>query len=122
MIAKIKQKLSESAAARWTVLVLVSLTMLTGYIVSDVMSPLKTMLEQQAGWSSSDYSTYLFGYGIFNLFLFMLIFGGMMLDRLGPRITGVIATVLMICGSTGRCRRISRARWFSASRRRCSGR
>jgi nitrate/nitrite transporter NarK len=99
MVSKIKQKLSESPAARWTVLALVSLTMLTGYIVSDVMSPLKTMLEQQAGWSSSDFSVYLFGYGIFNLFAFMLIFGGMMLDRLGPRITGVVATVLMLAGT-----------------------
>jgi predicted MFS family arabinose efflux permease len=96
---KIKQRLNESAAARWTVLILVSLTMLTGYIVSDVMSPLKTMLEQQAGWSSSDFSIYLFGYGIFNLFAFMLIFGGMMLDRLGPRLTGVIATILMLVGT-----------------------
>jgi nitrate/nitrite transporter NarK len=99
MVQKIKQKLAESPAARWAVLILVSLTMLTGYIVSDVMSPLKTMLEQQAGWDSTDYTTYLFGYGIFNVFLFMLIFGGMMLDRLGPRITGVIATVLMLAGT-----------------------
>jgi nitrate/nitrite transporter NarK len=99
MVSTIRKKLSESPAARWTVLALVSLTMLTGYIVSDVMSPLKTMLEQQAGWSSSDFSIYLFGYGIFNLFAFMLIFGGMMLDRLGPRITGVVATVLMLAGT-----------------------
>lgn len=96
---KIKTLLKDSPAARWTILALVSLTMLTGYIVSDVMSPLKTMLEQQAGWSSSDFSTYLFGYGIFNLFAFMLIFGGMMLDRLGPRITGIVATVLMLSGT-----------------------
>ena len=99
MVQTIRKKLSESPAARWTVLILVSLTMLTGYIATDIMSPLKTMLEQQAGWSSSDYTTYLFGYGIFNVFLLMLIFGGMMLDRLGPRVTGVIATVLMLAGT-----------------------
>jgi len=99
MTEKIRKKLSESPAARWTILILVSLTMLTGYIVSDVMSPLKTMLEQQAGWDSTDYTTYLFGYGIFNVFAFMLIFGGMMLDRLGPRTTGVVATVLMLAGT-----------------------
>ncbi len=99
MVEKLRKKLSDSPAARWTVLILVSFTMLTGYIVSDVMSPLKTMLEQQQGWSSSDYGAYLFGYGIFNIFLFMLIFGGMMLDKLGPRITGVIATVLMLAGT-----------------------
>jgi nitrate/nitrite transporter NarK len=99
MTENLTRKISESPAARWTVLALVSLTMLTGYIATDIMSPLKTMLEQQAGWSSSDYSTYLFGYGIFNVFAFMLIFGGMMLDRLGPRVMGVIATVLMLAGT-----------------------
>lgn len=99
MVEKLRRKIGGSAAARWTVLVLVSFTMLTGYIVSDVMSPLKTMLEQQMGWTSSDFGIYLMGYGLFNLFLFMLIFGGMMLDKLGPRITGIIAAVLMLIGT-----------------------
>jgi nitrate/nitrite transporter NarK len=73
--------------------------MLTGYIISDVMSPLKTMLEQQMGWSSSDYGMFNFGYGIFNVFLFMLIIAGLMLDKLGARITGIVAVVIMIIGT-----------------------
>jgi nitrate/nitrite transporter NarK len=36
---------------------------------------------------------------MFNVFLLMLVIGGMLLDRLGPRITGVLATVLMIIGT-----------------------
>ena len=99
MVEKLRRKLSESPAARWTALILVSFTMLTGYIVSDVMSPLKTMLEQQNGWSSSDFGWFNFGYGMFNVFLLMLIIGGMLLDKLGPRITGALATVLMIIGT-----------------------
>jgi nitrate/nitrite transporter NarK len=99
MVEKLRKKLRESAAARWTVLILVSFTMLTGYIISDVMSPLKTMLEQQMEWSSGDFGWFNFGYGMFNVFLFMLIIGGMLLDKLGPRITGVLATVLMIIGT-----------------------
>lgn len=83
MVAQIKKKISDSPAARWSVLFLVSFTMLTAYILSDVMAPLKTMLEQQLSWSSSDYGIFTSGYGLFNIFLLMLIFGGMILDRKG---------------------------------------
>lgn len=99
MVEKLRKTISGSAAARWTILILVSFTMLTGYIVSDVMSPLKTMLEQQMGWTSGDFGWFNFGYGIFNLFLAMLIIGGMLLDKLGPRITGTIAVILMLAGT-----------------------
>lgn len=99
MIAQIQKKISDSPVARWSVLFLVSFTMLTAYILSDVMAPLKTMLEQQLGWSSSDYGIFTSGYGLFNIFLFMLIFGGMILDRKGPRFTGVLAVVIMIVGT-----------------------
>lgn len=99
MVQAIRKKLSESAAARWTVLVLVSFTMLTGYIVTDVMSPLKTMLETHLGWDSSDYGIFTSGYGYFNLFLFMLIIGGMLLDKWGPRVTGTLAVIIMIAGT-----------------------
>ena len=64
--------------------------MLTGgYVMTDAMAPLKTMLEQQLGWDSTDYGVFTSGYGWFNIFLLMLIFGGMILDKKGPRFTGV---------------------------------
>lgn len=99
MVQKIRKKLTESAAARWMVLILVSFTMLTGYIVTDVMAPLKTMLETDLGWESADYSIFTSGYGYFNIFLCMLIIGGMLLDKWGPRLTGTLAVVLMIIGT-----------------------
>lgn len=99
MVNTIRKKLSESAAARWTVLILVSFTMLTGYIVTDVMAPLKTMLETDLGWESSEYGIFTSGYGYFNLFLFMLIIGGMLLDKWGPRVTGLMAVIIMIIGT-----------------------
>lgn len=98
MVETIRKNIAGSAAARWSVLLLVSFTMLTAYILSDVMAPLKTMLEQQLGWDSGDYGVFTSGYGIFNIFLFMLIFGGMILDRRGPRFTGVLAVVIMLVG------------------------
>ncbi len=99
MTKAIRQKLKDSPAARWTILALVSLTMLTGYIISDVMAPLKTMLEQQLGWDSGQYGIFSSGYGWINIFLLMLIFGGMILDRKGPRFTGLLAVGLMMAGT-----------------------
>lgn len=99
MTTQIKKKISDSPVARWSVLFLVSFTMLTAYILADVMAPLKTMLEQQLMWSSSDYGIFTSGYGLFNIFLLMLIFGGMILDRKGARFTGVLAVVIMLVGT-----------------------
>ncbi|MBF6598392.1 MAG: MFS transporter [Fermentimonas sp.] len=99
MVTTIKRSLRDSAAARWTALFIVSFTMMCGYFLSDVMSPLAGMLESQLGWSRADYGTYTSSYGWFNVFLFMLIFGGIILDKLGIRITGFGATVFMVVGT-----------------------
>lgn len=45
MTEQIQRKLSESTAARWSALAIVAFTMLCGYFLTDVMSPLKPMLE-----------------------------------------------------------------------------
>ena len=99
MVGTIKRSLRDSAAARWTALFIVSFTMMCGYFLSDVMSPLAGMLESQLGWSRADYGTYTSSYGWFNVFLFMLIFGGIILDKLGIRITGFGATMFMVVGT-----------------------
>lgn len=94
----IRKKLSDSKAARWFVLILVAFTMLCGYFLTDVMSPLKPMLEAELGWSSSDYGFFTSAYGWFNVFLFMLIIGGIILDKMGVRFTGLMSCGLMIIG------------------------
>ncbi len=99
MVETIKRSLRDSAAARWTALFIVSFTMMCGYFLTDVMSPLAGLLESQLGWSRADYGTYTSAYGWFNVFLFMLILGGIILDKLGIRITGFGATVLMVAGT-----------------------
>ncbi len=99
MVEKIRRTLRDSAAARWTALVIVSFTMMCGYFLSDVMSPLAGMLESQLGWTRADYGTYTSSYGWFNVFLLMLIFGGIILDKLGIRITGVGSASLMVIGT-----------------------
>ncbi len=89
----------DSAKVRWSVVALVSFTMLCGYIITDVMAPLKTMMEQELGWSSYDYGLFTSGYGWLNVFVFMLIISGIVLDKTGVRFTGVSATVVMIAGA-----------------------
>lgn len=95
----IAKKINESSTARWTVVALVSFTMLCGYFLTDVMAPLKTMLENELNWSSTDYGIFTSGYGWINIFAFMLIISGIVLDKLGVRFTGITATIIMIAGA-----------------------
>ena len=98
MTEQIQRKLSESTAARWSALAIVAFTMLCGYFLTDVMSPLKPMLESELAWTSTDFGIFNSAYGWFNVFLLMLIFGGMILDRMGVRFTGQGACLLMLLG------------------------
>lgn len=98
MVEAVARSLRDSKAARWTSLMIVSFTMLCGYYVADVMSPLKPMIEQQLGWNSAEYGFFTGAYAWFNVFAAMLIFGGIILDKMGPRFTGVLACALMVIG------------------------
>ena len=94
----IQKKLSDSKAARWTALAIVAFSMLCGYFLTDVMSPLKPMLESELLWSSTDFGFFTSAYGWFNVFFLMLIFGGMILDKMGVRFTGLGSCLLMVIG------------------------
>lgn len=106
MTEKIQQKLSDSAGVRWTALVIVSVTMMFGYFFTDVMSPLEPLLTAAKsqgglglGWSSDEYGFFSGAYGYFNVFLLLLFFGGIILDKFGIRFTGIMSTVLMFAGA-----------------------
>lgn len=101
---KIQKKLSDSPAARWTALAIVSFTMMCGYFITDVMSSLEVMLTTPAaqgglGWSSSEYGFFSGSYGYINVFLLMLFFGGIILDKCGIRFTGIMSCALMLGGA-----------------------
>lgn len=103
MTQQIQRKLSESKTARWSVLALVAFTMLCGYFITDMMAPLQDLLQTPVmsgglGWSGDDYGKFTSAYGWFNVFFLMLIFGGMILDKMGVRFTGLMATSIMIIG------------------------
>lgn len=94
----LRQKLNDSAVARWSVLAIVSLTMMCGYFLTDAMSPLMTMLEEEMSWTSKEFGIFNWAYCWFNVFLFMLIFSGLILDKMGVRFTGTMACILMVIG------------------------
>lgn len=99
MVEAIRKTLRDSKAARWTALAVVAFTMLCGYYLADVMAPLKPLLESQKGWTSTEYGFFTSAYGWFNVFLVMLIIGGIILDKKGVRFTGMMATSIMVIGT-----------------------
>ena len=168
MTEQLRRKLSDSKAMRWTALIIVSFTMMCGYFLTDVMSPLENLLTtpgrvvyftddtsmpadslvakvklfaaanslsepdltaekletgmklqymeqagaqqggvektvsavvQGEGWSSTEYGFFSGAYGMINVFLLMLFFGGLILDKMGIRFTGLMSCGLMLIGA-----------------------
>ena len=101
----VQRTLRDSAAARWTVLMIVAFTMMTGYVVAKEMSPLQYLLESPVasggmGWTSGEFGIFAGARGFFNVFLLMLFVGGIILDKMGVRFAGVLSCVLMLLGSS----------------------
>ena len=104
MTEAIRHRLNDSPFARWTVLIIVATAMMMGYFVNDVMSPLETLLEMPRsqgghGWTPSDYGFFSGAGSFINVFLLMLFFSGLILDKMGIRFTGVLACSLMALGT-----------------------
>lgn len=101
--SNLRKTLADSPAWRWTVLFIVAFTMMVGYLLNDIMSPLESLLcrpinEGGLGWSSSDYGFFSGAGSLMNVYLLMLFFSGIILDKMGTRFTGLLACVLMIIG------------------------
>ena len=99
MTETVKKSLRDSAKARWTALVLASLAIFGAYYFNYALSSIKPMLESVLGWNSGDFGTYTSSYAWFNVFLFMLVISGFILDKLGIRKTGLGATIVMFLGT-----------------------
>ena len=104
MREEIRNTIATKAWARWTVLAIVSFTMMAGYVVAKEMSPLQFMLEKAfgeggMGWTSGEFGIFAGSRGFFNVFLLMLFVGGIILDKMGVRFTGILSCVLMLAGA-----------------------
>ena len=104
MREQVRETIATKAWARWTVLAIVSFTMMAGYIVAKEMSPLQFMLEKTfgdggMGWTSGEFGIFAGSRSFFNVFLLMLFVGGIILDKMGVRFTGILSCVLMLAGA-----------------------
>lgn len=87
------RKLSDTGWIRWSAMIMVAFTMMAAYYVNDIMAPLQGMLEGQLGWTSGEFGMFTGAYSFLNVFLLMLIWGGLILDRFGIRLTGSLAVI-----------------------------
>lgn len=93
------QKLSDSPAMRWTALVLLASAMFFAYIFVDVLSPLQGLLQTQRGWDPDAYGHFAGSEPFLNVFVFFLIFAGIILDKMGVRFTAVLSGGVMVLGA-----------------------
>jgi nitrate/nitrite transporter NarK len=91
--------LKDKKGFRWAILALVSFSMLCAYYLTDALAPLEQRLETTLQWNTKDYGFYTSAYGWFNVFLLMLVFAGMILDRTGVKFTGTLSIIIMLIGA-----------------------
>lgn len=99
MTDQIKTTLRDSAAARWTALLLLALAMFCAYIFVDILSPIKDLMESQRGWNSEAFGTMQGSETFLNVFVFFLIFAGIILDKMGVRFTAILSGCVMLVGA-----------------------
>ena len=93
-----KQTLRDSAAMRWIALLLLALGMFCAYIFMDILSPIKDLMEIDRGWDSKAFGTMEGAETFLNVFVFFLIFAGIILDKMGVRFTAVLSGAVMLIG------------------------
>ncbi len=94
-----KTTLRDSAAMRWTVLLFLAFAMFCSYIFMDILSPIKDLMQSTRGWDSTAFGTMQGSETFLNVFVFFLIFAGIILDKMGVRFTAVLSGVVMLVGA-----------------------
>ena len=83
---------------RWIALLLLALGMFCAYIFMDILSPIKDLMETTRGWDSKAFGTMEGSETFLNVFVFFLIFAGIILDKMGVRFTAVLSGAVMLVG------------------------
>ena len=83
---------------RWIALLLLALGMFCAYIFMDILSPIKDLMESTRGWDSKAFGTMEGAETFLNVFVFFLIFAGIILDKMGVRFTAVLSGAVMLIG------------------------
>lgn len=82
---------------RWLILLLISLAMFGNYYVYDSISPLADLLAKQLHYSDADIGLLNAIYSIPNVF--MVLIGGIIIDKIGTRISTFIFALLCLLGA-----------------------
>ena len=99
MVTTIQRKISDSPVARWSALLLLSLAMFCSYIFMDILSPIKDLMQSTRGWDSTAFGTMQGAETFLNVFVFFLIFAGIILDKMGVRFTAILSGSVMLVGA-----------------------
>jgi MFS family permease len=76
-----------------------SLICFAQYFIYDSITPLKAEITRELGFSSSQYGLLFSFYSVANVFLFMLLLAGVLVDKLGLKISGVLYGFLCVLGA-----------------------
>lgn len=93
-----QELLRDKTWARWTALFLLASAMFFAYIFVDVLSPLQEYLQSTKGWDPSAYGRFAGSETFLNVFVFFLIFAGIILDKMGVRFTAILSGAVMVAG------------------------
>ena len=85
---------------RWTVLFFLAFAMFCSYIFMDILSPIKDLMQSTRGWDSTAFGTMQGSETFLNVFVFFLIFAGIILDKMGVRFTAVLSGIVMLVGAS----------------------
>ena len=90
--------LRDSAAMRWIALLLLALAMFCSYVFMDILSPIKDLMQETRGWDSASFGRMQGAEVFLNVYVFFLIFAGIILDKMGVRFTAVLSGAVMLIG------------------------
>ncbi len=92
------QTLRDNATIRWMALLLLALAMFCSYIFMDILSPIKDFMQTERGWDSAAFGRMQGAEVFLNVYVFFLIFAGIILDKMGVRFTAVLSGAVMLFG------------------------
>jgi MFS family permease len=99
MSEKTITSLRDNPAMRWLALVFLAFAMFCSYIFMDILSPIKDLMQSTRGWSSTAFGTMQGSETFLNVFIFFLIFAGIILDKMGVRFTAILSGIVMLAGA-----------------------
>ncbi len=98
MTKKAQKLMKDIPALRWAALLLLASAMFFGYIFMDILSPLQELLQRDRSWGPDAYGRYAGSETFLNVFVFFLIFAGIILDKMGVRFTAILSGIVMLLG------------------------